>query len=73
MVDVIPDFLSNESTSPRLKEIARNGVPKSVFDSGADTIEAFGMICLHILKVSAQKIFKVASRQRVPESPAIPS
>ena len=48
-VDVMPEFLSNQSPSPEKKEIvtngaATNGTMKYHFDSIADTIEAFSMI-----------------------------
>ena len=43
-VDVMPEILSNESTSPENKEIATNGAPRFQFDSIADTVEAFSMI-----------------------------
>lgn len=46
-VDVMPEFLSNESTSSGNKEIAINGALKYQFDSIADTVEAFSMIFPH--------------------------
>ena len=52
LVDVMPEFLSNESTSPENEEIARNGALKFQFDSIADTVEAFSMISPHTFKVS---------------------
>ena len=55
-VDVMPEFLSNQSPSPEKKEIvtngaATNGTMKYHFDSIADTIEAFSMISpTHLLQ-----------------------
>lgn len=46
-VDVMPEILSNESTSPEKKGIATNGALKYHFDSVADTVEAFSMISPH--------------------------
>ncbi len=60
-VDVMPEFLSNESTSLDNKEIAMNGALKVQFDSVADTVEAFSMICPHASRVSPRRTFKIAS------------
>ena len=60
-VDVMAEFLSNKSTNPGHREVTQNGVLKLRFDSVADSIEAFSMICLHAFGVSAQKISKHAS------------
>lgn len=65
-VDVMPEILSNESTSPVNKEIATNGALngalKFQFDSVADTVEAFSMIPPHPPSESRlRKISKIAS------------
>lgn len=60
-VDVMPEILSNESTSPVNKEIATNGALKFQFDSVADTVEAFSMIPPHPPSESRlRKISKIA-------------
>ena len=50
--DLMPEFLSNGSTSPENKEIARNGDLKLQFDSVADTVEAFSMMSPRTFRVS---------------------
>ena len=60
-VDVMPEILSNEPTSPGNKEIATNGALKFQFDSIADTVEAFSMISPIPSESRLRKIFKIAS------------